>query len=296
MEISEVLKKDLSIIIVSWNSRDLLRRNLTKIQDGDNKASLEVIVVDNASVDGSADMVREEFPWVTLLANSENLGFAKANNQAIRRSSGRYILLFNPDMIVYSDTLSAMVGWMDANPQAGIAGCRLKSENGDDIRHVRRFPRLFDQLMIVLKLPHLFPGLLGGYLQKGFDYSREAEVDSVRGSFFMIRRAALDQVGLLDERFFIWFEEVDYCRRARQAGWKVVYTPQAECIDLVGRSFAQVKTGKTQKYFRDSMLKYFRKWHPAWQYAILYLAWPIGMGMAVAITKARKLDSRAGRE
>ena len=235
--------------------------------------NFEVFVVDNNSQDGTVEMVNKKFEQVKVIANSENLGFAKANNQAIRKASGRYTLLLNPDMRVYPDTLKNMLEWMDTRPETGVSGCHLVNEKGDTVSHVRRFPRLGDQLAIVLKIPHFFPKVLNKYLQKNFDYNKEAEVDSIRGSFFMIRKEALAEIGELDERFFIWFEEVDYCQRAWRAGWKVMYTSAAQCLDYVGQSFALVKKGTTQRYFRDSMLKYFRKWKPSWQYWVLRVAW-----------------------
>src|SRR6056297_329261 len=264
---------DLSIIIVSWNSRDKLKQNLEYIFAAEDGLAKEIWVVDNNSGDGTAEMVNKNFEQVNLIVNSENLGFAKANNQATKRSQGRYILLLNPDMKVYPDTFKNMVAWMDKHPEAGVSGCHLVNEEGETVPHVRRFPRWTDQLATILKIPHIFPGVLNKYLQKDFDYNKEIEVDSIRGSFFMIRREAWRDIGDLDEDFFIWFEEVDYCQRAWRSGWKVMYTPAAQCVDYVGRSFYLLKTRTTQKYFRDSMLKYFRKWHSSWQYWLLRLAW-----------------------
>ena len=275
---------NLSIIIVSWNVCDKLRENLKAIytphptsplNKGRGVLEFEIFVVDNNSQDNTVAMVKKEFPQVKLIANKENLGFAKANNQAIKESKGKYILLLNPDMRVLDNTLENIVNWMDQNPQAGIAGCKLTNEQGEILPHVRRFPTIWDQLAIVLKLPHIFPKILKKYLMQNFDYTRLAAVDSIRGSFFMIRREIIEKIGLLDERYFIWFEEVDYCKRVKNAGFKVIYTPTVKCIDYIGQSFKQVKRGKTQIYFRDSMLKYFDKWHPVWQYWILRLAWPI---------------------
>lgn len=275
---------DLSIIIVSWNVKEILRENLrnifSSIPESEYGFKCEVIVVDNNSADGSVDMIRAEFPQVRVIANGQNLGFAKANNQAILESSGRYVLLLNPDMKALPNTFKNMLDWMDAHPETGIAGCKLVKEDGDILPHVRRYPAIWDQLAIVLKLPHLFPGVLDKYLYRDFDYSKEAEVDSIRGSFFMIRRKVIDDIGGLDERYFIWFEEVDYCRQASLSGWKIMYTPAATCIDLVGKSFSQVKRGKTQEYFRDSMLKYFQKWHTPIEYWLIKTAWPIGIFFA----------------
>ena len=280
---------DLSIIIVSWNVRDKLRENLKAIYDsvetrpsnsagrhGASVCKFEVFVVDNNSADKSAQIVKQEFPQVRLIANNENLGFAKANNQAIKMARGEFALLLNPDMRVRPDTLSNMITWMRENKQASAAGCHLVDELGNTVKQVRRFPTIWDQLAIVLKLPHLFPGILNKYIRVDFDYSQPAKVDSIRGGFMIFRLEAIHE-SLLDERYFLWFEEVDFCQQIRQNHGEVWYTPAAECVDYVGQSFAQVGNIKKQKYFRDSMLEYFKKWHPVWQYWILKLAWPAGM-------------------
>ncbi len=264
---------DLSVIIVSWNVKEKLQGNLTSIFESRGNFSMEVFVVDNNSRDETVEMVNKKFEQVNLIANKENLGFAKANNQAIEQARGRFILLLNPDMRLFPETLKNMISFLDSRPEVGVAGCRLLDEKGEVVPHVRRFPRLSDQLAIVLKIPHFLPWVLNGYLQKNFDYSREAEVDSIRGSFFMIRKKTLEDLGKLDERYFIWFEEVDYCLRSWRGNWKVVYTPQASCLDYVGRSFSLLSKGVTQRYFQDSMLKFFRKWHPWWKYLVLWLAW-----------------------
>ncbi len=267
---------DLSIIIVSWNVREKLKDNLRALYESQG-VSLEVYVVDNNSADGTIAMVKKYYPQVKLIANRENLGFAKANNQAIKKASGRYVLLLNPDMRVFDDTLSNMLSWMDRHENAWVAGCRLIDESARIVNQVRRFPRLADQLAIVLKIPHLFPRVLNSYLRSDFDYLKSASVDSIRGGFFMIRRQAILKIGLLDERFFLWFEEVDYCRRVKAAGGQVWYMPNAECIDLVGQSFKQIDSLIKQRYFRDSMLKYFKKWRSGYEYWILRLAWPVGL-------------------
>ncbi len=310
---------DLSIIIVSWNVKDLLRENLKEIfitspqpspSQGEGDIEFEVFVVDNNSVDGTVEMVKKEFPQVKLIANKENLGFAKANNQAIRQARGDFILLLNPDMRVMPDTLEKMIKWMIKNKQATVASCRLVDEQGKTIKHVRRFPTVWDQLAIVLKLPHIFPNVLNKYLRDDFDYSKPAKVDSIRGGFFMIRnfsltpnpspasssvktsadrrasreRGAMGKM-LLDKRYFLWFEEVDLCRQVQQAGGEIWYTPAAQCVDYVGQSFKQLPRGTAQKYFRDSMLKYFKKWHLGWQFWVLKMAWPVVMFLAWILVK-----------
>jgi len=271
---------DVSIIIVSWKVKELLRENLKALFRSTGDLSFEVFVVDNHSADGTLEMVAKEFPQVNLIANNYNAGFAAANNQAMEMAQGDFILLLNPDMRVFPDTLLKMHAFMKKNKEVGVASCRLVDEEGGNIDHVRKFPTFLNQLAVVLKIPHIFPGVLNNYLMKGFDYDREAEVDSVRGAFFMISREVIDAIGKLDPIYFIWFEEVDYCMRVKSAGRKVVYTPEAKCIDYVGKSFSQVARGETQKYFRDSMLKYFKRWHSFWSWFFLYLAWPLGILLA----------------
>lgn len=263
---------DISVIIVSWNVADRLRANLAALL-ASRSVSFETIVIDNASADGSADMVRREFPEVRLIANSQNFGFAKACNQGLREAAGKTCLLLNPDMKVFPETLANLQAWLDANPQADVAGIRLLDDEGKVLPQVRRFPGVWDQAAIVLKLPHLFPGLLTDYLCADFDYGRPARVDSLRGAFFAIRRSALERFGLFDERYFIWFEEVDYCRTVREGGGEVWYAPAATAIDYVGQSFNQVARGAKQAYFRTSMLAYFKKWEKPWQAELLALAW-----------------------
>ncbi|NQU77333.1 glycosyltransferase family 2 protein [Candidatus Falkowbacteria bacterium] len=324
-------KVDLTIIIVSWNVKDLLKSCLESIAKAQGSLNLEVFVVDNASTDGTAEELEndaklpastsQDSSWrggrktcetsenaksnlnIKIILNKENLGFAKANNQAIRKANGEFILLLNPDMKLFPDTLINIVDWMKQNPQAKIAGCHLVDKRGQTVSHVRQFPTITDQLAIILKLPHIFPNILNKYLRKNFDYTRAQKVDSVRGSFFMIRSnlnesetpASRLQKGedssphtvggdchprLLDERYFLWFEEVDFCRQVQQGKGEVWYTPSAKAIDHVGRSFKQLPRGKTQKYFMSSQLKYFQKWHPKPQYLLLKLAWPLGLAIA----------------
>ena len=270
---------ELSIIIVSWNVKDKLRENLRAIFASQVDFDIEVFVVDNKSRDGSADMIARDFPQVKLISNTHNLGFAKANNQAIRQARGSFILLLNPDMRVGKLTLANMLGWMKANRQAQVAGCYLMDGSGEIVRHVRRFPTIKDQLAVVLKLRHFFPDKDFGmkrYMQDDFDYKQAIRVDSIRGGFFMINRNALSIDVQLDERYFLWFEEVDFCRQIQNVGGEVWYTPAAMCVDYVGQSFQQVPRGMTQKYFRSSQLAYFKKWHPWYEWMALWLAWPVG--------------------
>lgn len=271
---------DLSVIIVSWKVIDKLRSNLNALFQSQSDFKFEVFVVDNNSHDGSADMVKKEFPQVILISNQDNLGFAAANDQALERAKGKFILLLNPDMLVKRDTLENALLWAKENPQATVTGCKLVSEKGEIVRQVRRFPKFSDQLAVTLKLPHFFPSIINKYLCSDFDYLKAAKVDSIRGAFFLINREEFCKKSgrpypRLDERYFIWFEEVDFCREVYRLGGEVWYTPVAECLDYVGSSFAQVKRGQAQKYFSDSMLKYFEKWEKRSEYLTLKIVWGI---------------------
>lgn len=292
---------DLSIIIVSWNVKERLLANLRALEASLGNFKAEVFIVDNASSDASAEAVQkfiadrnkayDRFFW-KLIKNDKNLGFAKANNMAVAEAAGDFILLLNPDMEVYPETLPKMLDWCRDNPRAVVSGCRLEDASGNNLAHVRNFPKLIDQLAIVLKLPHLFPGSVKNYLRTDFDYNQAAPVDSVRGAFFMINQEAWKKIGgatkpLLDERYFIWFEEVDLCRQIKERGGEVWYTPAAVCRDFVGASFVQVPIGKTQRYFRDSMLAYFKKWEAPWQALLLGLAWKLGLILAFMAAKLR---------
>lgn len=277
---------NLSIIIVSYNVKEKLKKNLEAIFSSQGDFSFEIFVVDNASIDESAEMVESFFPSVKLIKNENNLGFAKANNIAIEKAKGDFILLLNPDMQVFSETLINSLIFAKKNPQAVVSSCLLVDSDNKTIKHVRRFPKFFDQLAIILKLPHVFPNIVKSYLYLDFDYNTIQKVDSVRGSFFMINKKSFQKISslnlpLLDERYFIWFEEVDFCRQIYKMGGEVWYNPNAFCLDYVGQSFSLLKKGRAQKYFCDSMLKYFKKWHPTWQYYFLKMFWPLGKFLAI---------------
>ncbi|HRY63514.1 MAG TPA: glycosyltransferase family 2 protein, partial [Patescibacteria group bacterium] len=230
---------DLSIIIVSWQVKDLLQKCLGSLYQYTSGLKFEVFVVDNNSLDGTIEMVRQEFPQVNLIVNTQNLGFARANNQALKLSAGRHVLLLNPDTEFFDNALGQIVELMDKNREWGIAGCKILNPDKTIQSSVRRFPGWFDQTLVLLKLHHLkfFKKSLNKYWAKDFDYETVSVVDQVMGAFFMIRHSVLDQLGLWDEKYFYWFEEVDYCRRAKDAGFQVVYTPDPVIIHHGAASF-----------------------------------------------------------
>lgn len=263
---------DLSIITVGFKSKSFLEALLPTVLASRGTLALEMFVIDNASNDGTIESLRavygEEKDGVrfSFIQNTENLGFAKANNQGIRASKGRYVLLLNPDMRLEKDTLTNAVAWMDEHPHVALAGPRLVDKEGNVVPHVRRFPTWMDQVCILLKIPHLVPSVLNRYLAKDFSYDHDARVDSIRGSFFLMRRSTIDAIGGLDEQYFIWFEEMDYCKRLAEQGLETWYMHSVRCMDFVGRSFAFVSGRKKQEMFTESMKKYFDTWHPksAW--------------------------------
>ncbi|HVM91095.1 MAG TPA: glycosyltransferase family 2 protein [Verrucomicrobiae bacterium] len=269
-------QKDLAVVIVSWNVKDAVLDNLRSLFVSDPMPALDVVVVDNASHDGTVETVRRAFPQVRVIANEENFGFAKACNQGIAASHARHVLLLNPDMRVEPDALAKLVSYLDTHPKAGVVSGKLLDEKGKPMHHMRRFPTVWTQLLIVLKLAKFFPALLDRYHGKDLDLEKEQEVDTVRGSFFAMNRTALDLVGLLDERFYIWFEEVDYCKRVHLHNLRVMYVPSIVAHDLVGRSFKQRKLTWRQAQFLKSMAAYFEKWHPGWRVWLIQFAVPVG--------------------
>jgi GT2 family glycosyltransferase len=251
---------DLSIIVVNWNTRELTARCLNAVESTVKKISYEIIVVDNNSSDGSQDMVREQFPNVKLIANTENGGFAKANNQGIQISQGRYVLLLNSDAFVLENTLDMMVAFMDAHPEAGMAGCKLLYENGSLQASCATFPTLATEFYIAVGLDKLFSKskIFGKYLMTDWDYSTMREVDVIMGAFMMVRKSGIDQVGVMDESFFMYSEEVDWCYRFKAAGWKILFTPEVECTHIWGGSSRAVKVETLIRLYR-ARVQFFRK-------------------------------------
>lgn len=275
---------DVSVVIVNWKVRDLLKRCLDSVFRETKEAEFEVFVVDNDSRDGSVEMVAKEYPDAELIASSENLGFAAANNLAMERSCGDLILLLNPDTELKGDSISKMVVFMRSAPDAGICGPKLLNPDGSLQKSVRRFPDLLSQAMVMLKLHRLFPGSgpMRRYLADGFDYGQASRVEQVMGAAFMIRRSVMGKIGPLDGRYYIWFEEVDYCRRTADAGYEVWYTPDAEVLHHGGESFAQELGPVKQGMFNASMRTYFRKHHGMLSYLTLIALHPLSMVFAWA--------------
>lgn len=271
---------NLSVITVSWNSKELIGEQIRSVKAAAGGLLIEEIVVDNASTDGTAEYVRSEFPEVKVVANASNLGFSAGNNQGLEFASGEFLLFLNPDMRLLPDTLETIVTWLKQHPGVGIVSPKLVDEKGDLNMNAkpRRLPKLRDQLCIILKLSHIFPHVLDHYLMTNFDSEKEQTVESVRGSFMLMRREIVDKLGwVFDPRYFIWFEDVDTCREVKKLGYEIMYTPIISAVDYVGQSFKKRTTLWRQKQFTASMVVYFKKWEPWYVWMWIAIARPIGI-------------------
>ena len=229
----------LSVVFLSYNTRDLTRQALSSVLAAAEGLEAEIFVVDNASVDGSADMVAEEFPHVKLIRNEANVGFAAGNNVALRQVAGEYALLINTDTIMCRDALHTMVEFLDAHPEAGACGCKILDPDGTlQLDSRRGFPTPLAAFCKMSGLSRLFPKhpLIAHYHLTYLDPEQTAEVEVLSGSCMMVRKAAMDQVGLLDEDYFMYGEDIDWSYRFHQAGWKLYYVPTTEIIHFRGES------------------------------------------------------------
>ena len=216
---------------------------------------MEIIVVDNGSQDGSEGEIERAFPSIHLIANKRNLGFSKAVNQGLQKASGRYALLLNPDIQVKDGAIERLVSFMDVHSDVGVAGAQLLNSDGSKQNSIANFPSLATELFNKSLLRWLFPKKFPGKERR---YSGPVEVDSVIGACMMVRREALDQVGLLDEDYFLFLEETDWCYRMKRAGWKIYHVPQAEVYHFQGKSAGAVKKRAKVEFYR-SRYHYFKK-------------------------------------
>lgn len=280
----------LSICIVNWNTCDLLEACLRSIERYPPPEPFEVIVVDNASTDGSAERVRAMFPKVILIANTENRGYAGANNQAIQRAQGEFILLLNPDTEVHPQTFARALAFLRQNPQVGAIGAKQIFPDGRIQSSLRAFPTPLYLMFEVLGFAKLFPRhpLFSAYRYGWFDYERPIEVDQPMGTFLMVRRAVVEQVGLMDEAFPLFFNDVDWCYRIRQAGWKIMYVPDVVITHHGGASTSQVRLEAIQESHRALerfYQKHYRKRFPLPIYFLI--VWLIRVSAWLRVAWAR---------
>ncbi len=297
---------NLSIIIVSYNVRDLLRKCLSSIGE-DTLPDKEIIVVDNVSTDGSPDMVKAEFPGVRLVENTENLGFGRANNAGYALSTGRMILFLNPDTVVRDSALEKMARYLDDHDDVGAVSCRLLNGDLSLQRSCRHFPGIFTTIVNYTRLSDRFPGstVFGRNQMSYWDYGSIRDVDVVSGACMMFRRSLLEEIGLFDERFFMYSEEVDLCRRVWNAGRRIVFIPHAEIVHWYGKSSETLKDEIVMnkliyRHYFTSRYYYFRKHYPL-PYALSifsldYLFFLLRSFRASAAVSRKSSDGNAGSD
>ena len=253
---------DISVVIVGWNARRYLELCLESLADAPPRRSMEVIVVDNASSDGTIEMIEARYGWAKLIKSAENLGFSRGNNLAIRQCQGRYIALVNPDVIVFPGCLDALADFLDQNPKVGNVGPRVFNPDMTMQSTCRRFPTLWNNFCSATALASKFKGsrFFAGEHMFFFQHDRTLSVDVIVGCFSMIRREAFDAVGLLDEGLFMYGDDVDWCRRCWNAGWEVVFFPGAQAIHDRGKITAPypVRFAVAQQ---RSVIHYWKKHH-----------------------------------
>ncbi len=262
---------DISIVIVNYNVREYLRNCLESIIRHSSPLVVEIIVVDNHSEDGSVDMVRREFPTAKLIANNENYGFSRANNQGMREGAGRYVLLLNPDTLLREDTLSVTYDYMEKHPEVGCAGIKTYTASGSVFPNGSSFPASWKVmakfLMVKKMLPNRwvrrhFSRSVGRLFSYYSDREVEREVDMVGGFFMFVRREVIDTVGLMDENYFLEIEDSDWCMRMKRRGWKVRYIPYASFTHLIGKSIDRYRFSKSSflNEFTNTM-RFYRKFY-----------------------------------
>jgi GT2 family glycosyltransferase len=286
---------DLTIVIVNWNGRDLLRACLPTLAT--TQLSTEIIVVDNHSTDDSFAVLQNEFPGVHVVANPTNAGFAVANNQGMRLARGRYILLLNSDTKVIGDALATLVYFMDENPSVGACGPQLLNEDGTLQPSGRAFPTLGQAMLALLPLPAWLRSATLPRLERR-DYSRIQPVDELSGAALCLRRTALDNVGLFDEDFYFFGEDVDLCRRLQKDGWGVVYVPTARVFHLWGGSRRQLSLEMSLLSQRAQVLL-MRKHRPgpaALAMTVFALLLTFFKAMARTLAALRRQDSAAAMQ
>ena len=264
-------RPDVSVIIVNWNTKDLVLKCINSAIETKDAFSQEIIVVDNASSDGSAEAIERDYPDVKVIRNEKNYGFARANNIGIEKSKGRYVCLVNSDVQVMSRTIGYLIDYMDKNPHAGIAGPKILWPDLTLQDSCRKYPTLWTKFCDTAALHRLFPNTaaFSGEHMKYFAHDRIMKVDSLAGCFMMIRQAALKEVGRFDEQYYIYSEETDLCKRFHAAGWDIMFLPEVRVVHHHGASTAKdpIKYAVLQQ---RSLLKYWKKHHSLTSQACLY--------------------------
>lgn len=259
---------DLSIIIVNYNVKEFLAQALNSIVKAAQSLRTEIFVVDNASTDGSVRLVRERFPTVTLIANEQNVGFSAANNQALRLAQGRFICLINPDTVVQENTFTILLDFLQQHPEAGMVGCKILNPDGSlQLGCKRSYPTPWVAFSKIMGLSTLFPKsrLFGQYNLTYLDDDQIHEVQAISGAFMLLRQEILTRVGTLDEDFFMYGEDLDWCFRVREGGWKIFYVPLTRIIHYKGESSKQRQSDYLREFYR-AMDLFVRKHYKGWSF------------------------------
>ncbi len=285
------LDLDLSIIIINYNVKEFLQNLIHSIRKAAGNLNYEIIIVDNASSDGSVDFIKDRFPEVNLIQNETNLGFGKANNQALKISRGRYILLLNPDSLVSEDTFSKMISFFESHPSVGLAGCKILNPDGTlQLACRRSFPGPWTSFCKVTGLSTLFPRskLFARYNLTYKDENKSYEVDAISGSFMMMRREVYDKTGGFDEDYFMYGEDLDLCYRIQKSGYKVYYVHDTQIIHYKGESTRRSSIDET-KFFYDAMHLFVKKHLPSSLLVQFILRSAIGIRKILTFLGKRKL-------
>ena len=282
---------ELSIIIVNYNVKEFLQNLVHSLQKAVSKINHEIIVVDNASDDGSVEFIREKFPQITLIVNQTNLGFSKANNAALKIAKGKFILLINPDTIVSEDTITKMIEFLNEHPDAGLAGCKILNPDGSlQLACRRSFPGPWTSFCKVTGLSTLFPKskLFAKYNLTYLDENSTYEVDAISGSFMMMKREAYEKVGGFDEQFFMYGEDLDLCYRIQKNGYKVYYYPGTQIIHYKGESTKRSSLDETNIFY-NAMHLFVKKHFSSFYLVEIILRSAIGFRKFFTFLGQRKL-------
>lgn len=282
---------DVSILILNYNTCRLTMDCIKSVYDSETNYFYEIILIDNNSRDQSVEIISREFPGVQLIANSENVGFARGNNQGMEAASGRYVLLLNSDTVVRKDTLETMVAFMDSRPDLGASGCKVILPDGSlDKACKRGFPTPSASFYYAFGFSKLFPDRpkFNGYQLGYLDPDLEYPVDCLVGAFMLVRRETIEQIGGLDEEFFMYGEDLDWCFRMKEAGWGIYYYPQTTIVHLKGGS-ARRRPFKIVYEFHRAMILFHRKHYSKRYNSIINGAVYTGVGLKFALSLARNM-------
>ena len=262
---------DVSVVVVNWNSKKFLQQCLSSVFKCVKQVQCEVLVIDNGSFDGAAELIRTTFPDVHFIQNTANVGFGAANNICFEKSQGRYILLLNPDTTLQEDAISPMVAFLELHPEFGLVGCRIEREDGSvDFNGGRKLPSLWSEITMRLRLNKLIPGLpfFSTTLLEHWDHKTSREVEVFSGACMMLRREAFQQLGGFDPNIFMYAEDIDLCHRLRKSGWKTWYLGETHIVHLGGKSTSQQGLSMIVEGVRS--MKYYYAKHYGALYAFAY--------------------------